>query len=250
MKKTIVALSVVLLAAAVCCRAQQDDYLPAEQTLWLKLSTKDSKAWQYLQLWRDGAVLVHNEAKKSALTRKGTLRPSQAESFFRAINESAVFEGGVRYRRYEDMASLELLELSAYRHGELRYARMPLALLETGIKKQLAEIKNAADKMPPSRTAQYFLLAEPLARDAVSREEYGMGHVVKFSKMETAALEDFQPLAEAVYKPRRLMELPDKKDAELLKAFISKRKIKDYGGYFYLDLPRGKFKVQLLNANK
>ena len=249
-KRVIFLLAGLLLLAPPLCRAQQTEDEAPGATMWMTLWTKDKKAAQYLELRRDGSLLSRTEAKKAALTRRGTVDIKLAEQFFKLLGESGLLEDNTLRARFEDMSSQELADLSAYRYGELRHAALPMAIMDKPLKETLAKIKKAADSLPSWRGPYLFLSAEPLSPEDVENEELSLNRLVRFTAMKTADMERFPLIVTALYRPRRLIELPEKKDGDALLAFIKTADIKNFGDYFYISTDRGRYKIRLLAPNK
>jgi len=248
-KRLLLTLAMLLLSQPVCRAQQAEDEAPGS-VMWMTLWTKGKKAEQYMELRKDGALVSRTEAKKAALTRRGTVDTKLAEQFFRLLGESGLLEDSAPRAHFEDMSSQELADISAYRYGELRHSGLPLAIMSKPLKEALAKIKKAADGLPSWKGPYLFMSAEPLSQEDVENEELRLNRLVRFTEMKTADMERFPPIVTALYRPRRLIELPEKKDGDALLAFIKAADIKNFGDSFYIATDRGRFKIQLLAPNK
>jgi len=251
MKNTITALlAALLLIAPHSCRAQQpEDEIPGS-TLWMTLWGKEKKTAQYIQLKQDGTLVCRNEAKKAALTRRGTIDGRLAAKFFAELAESGLLEDTPSTARFENFDTQELLDVSAYRYGELRHTLIPIHFLDKAFKETLAKVKKAADGLPSWNGPYLFMTAIPLSKEDVENEELFQGRIIRFTTMQTADLESFPILVTALYRPRLFIELQEKQDGDALLAFIKTANIKNFGDYFYLATDRGRFKIQILQPNK
>lgn len=248
-------LAAVLAALLLCPRTANCADAPAplpDQTrsLWMTLLPKDRSGAQYLQLWQDGTLLSRVDKGQAAQTRLGAVSTATAVEFFRMLDESDVLEGGAARYQYENLATLELMEISGYRDGDLRYARMPLQRLGKTMKQLLGEIRKTSAAIPVSGRAALFLRAVPLDKDEVAAEESRMGRSLAFSAMETAVLEDCPALAASLYRPRQLVPMQSEQDTKRLYDFLAEHEIKNFRDRFYLDTPRGMFRVEMLVPNR
>ena len=245
------ALAALLFCLRPACNAAAQQPGPDQtRSLWMTLLTKDRSGAQYLQLWQDGTLLSRVAKGEAAQTRLGAVPAATAKEFFRLLEDSDILEdSAVRYQ-YENLASLELLEISAYRYGDLRYARLPLQRLGKSMKQLLMEIRQTSAKLPVSTNAALFLCAVPLSKEKIAAEEGKMGRSLAFTQLETAVIEDCPLLATSLYRPRQLVPLPAKTDEKQLLDFITEHEIKNFRDKFYLDTPRGKFRVEMLVPNQ
>lgn len=219
-------------------------------TIWMRLFDKDKPGDYYIEVAKDGNCLARAETKAAVVTRRGKVNERLIRDLFQEVENSDAFDYYLETEKgHTIFFKGEMIELSAFWHGELRNVVMPVKELGAGFSYALAQIRKNAEKIPKWEGLEKLLKVTPIS--AVDLEEMQKGRIgADFTRVETADVDRIKPLATGILRPFRLIPMDNPEFLKKLDDFIEQNNLKGFRDTFFFATSRGNFKCVLLEAQK
>jgi hypothetical protein len=217
---------------------------------WMNIKTSKKDTNYYMEVTREGEVLTRTETKSAIITKNGQVPVQLAKDFFREIENSEVMQSQDALKSKMVYYKGDMLQISAYIHGELQTINAPLSDFGEGFSYAFNQVRDAAIKFKTVKTLEGFITAQPL--EGALLEEFNKrvskDHEIKI--VETYTIQKVKPLLKAIRQPHRLITINSKKELSAIQDLILKQQLYGLRNLFYISTTRGDFKCLILDAKK
>jgi hypothetical protein len=248
--KKIIPLLLLLLPGTLCAYTRKAP--PDQNAIWLRAYPDGKKAYEYMEVGKDGAALYFNTLKVPPVLKAGKVDASIYRDLLQELDNADIFGVGQETERGQFLYSRgsEYL-ITAVLKGEMLTAKVPAGNLSSGTKLALGELSGALAQLEEPGNIYRFITAAPLGKDEVKDMETANKKKILFYRLEAAELDAVKTtLARALIKPYRLVPVQDKAVLKQIGDFLFAHKIKPDLDSYFIETSRGKYRVTLINPGR
>lgn len=214
--------------------------------LWLLSTDPKIGGELYMEISLDGETLTRKESPRNTVVKQGKIPAGLARDLCREADSSDYINSQIFKASKTIFYKGEVVKLIAYTGGEWRKIEAPPKSFGKAFEHAYKQVKKAAEKLKPVKTARFFLTAEQLQGAELEDFQDKATRSGELRELESSELKEVPLLMQALKQPYRLISLNPETDLKNLNSFVSVKRLYGMKTLFYLPSSRGVFKCRII----